>query len=127
MFQIVPQLTVRDLSRSVEFYTQHLGFAAAHSDPPDAPVFVMLEREESRLFLVSEDSREEPYQLDDLANNKRGVGVRLYLEVDDAQEVYRALKEAGVSLLRELAYNEREDYTEFSFSDPDGYEIGVYS
>jgi catechol 2,3-dioxygenase-like lactoylglutathione lyase family enzyme len=127
MFQIIPQLTVQDLSRSVEFYTQRLGFTAALSDPPEAPVFVMLEREESRLFLVSEDSREETYQRDDLAGNKRGVGVRLYLEVDDAQALYHALKEAGVSLLRELAYNEREDYTEFSCSDPDGYEIGIYS
>lgn len=127
MFRIVPQLTVVDIGRSVEFYRDRFAFDVVMQDPPDAPVFAALEREDMGLFLVSEASREEPYQVEDLAANKRGVGVRLYFEVDDAREVYDALCGAGVSVLREIAYNEREDYTEFSVADPDGYEIGVYS
>lgn len=127
MFRIVPQLTVRDVHRSVAFYTGYFGFNVTHEDPPSAPDFVLLEREEASLFLVSEASREEQYQMEELQANKRGVGVRLYLEVDNAQELYNRLKSAGVDILRDITYNEEEDYTEFSLRDPDGYEIGIYS
>jgi len=48
-------------------------------------------------------------------------------EVDDARAVYDALQNSNVEINREITYNEEEDYTEFSFLDPDGYEIGVYS
>jgi catechol 2,3-dioxygenase-like lactoylglutathione lyase family enzyme len=127
VFRTVPQLTVADIGRSVDFYRERFGFAVVMQDPPESPVFAALEREDASLFLVSEASREEPYQVEDLAAHKRGVGVRLYFEVDDAREVCGLLRDAGVTVLRELAYNEREDYTEFSVADPDGYEIGVYS
>ncbi len=126
MFQIVPQLTVRDIGRSREFYCERLGFAVSQADPPEAPVFVALEREDAQLFLVSQDSREEVNQKE-LSANKRGVGVRIYFEVDNARGTYDALRAAGVEINREIAYNEEEDYTEFSFLDPDGYEIGIYS
>jgi catechol 2,3-dioxygenase-like lactoylglutathione lyase family enzyme len=127
VFRIVPQLTVADIGRSVEFYRERLGFSVVMQDPPDEPVFAALEREDASLFLVSEGSREEPYQLEDLKANKRGVGIRLYFEVDDARQLYESLTAAGVVPLRDIAYNEREDYTEFSIADPDGYEVGVYS
>ena len=127
MFGIVPQLTVIDVRKSVEFYRERFGFRVTHLDPPEEPVFAALEREDSTLFLVSEGSREEPYQVEDLKLHKRGVGVRLYFEVDDARVVYNTLNASGVEILREIAINEEEQYTEFSLLDPDGYEIGVYS
>jgi uncharacterized glyoxalase superfamily protein PhnB len=127
MFRIVPQLTVASVKASAAYYQIHFGFEITVADPPDDPVFASLEREDATLFLVSEASREEESHIADLANNKRGVGVRLYLEVDDAREVYDALVSAGVAIFREIAYSEKEEYTEFSVLDPDGYEIGVYS
>src|SRR5713226_6162294 len=127
MFGIVPQLTVRDVRKSVEFYRERFGFRVTHLDPPEEPVFAALEREESSLFLVSEGSREEPYQVEDLKANKRGVGVRVYFEVDDAKVLYDSLRSSGIDILREITTNEEEQYTEFSLLDPDGYEIGVYS
>lgn len=126
MFRIVPQLTVHDIQASVRFYTERLGFAVNVSDPPEAPEFVSLEREDATLFLVSESSRSEGLQ-QDLTANRRGVGVRIYLEVDDAAILYQALKTAGAQINRELTTNEEEQYTEFSLLDPDGYEIGIYS
>jgi catechol 2,3-dioxygenase-like lactoylglutathione lyase family enzyme len=127
MFSVVPQLTVSDMSRSVKFYRKRLGFEVTHKDPEEKPEFVALEREGVSLFLVSQGSREEPYQIEDLQKNKRGVGIRIYFEVDDARADYESLKAASVKIVRELQYNEEEDYTEFSFLDPDGYEIGIYS
>ena len=127
MFSVVPQLTVTDMPRSVKFYRKRLGFEVTHKDPEEKPEFVALEREGVSLFLVSQGSREEPYQLEDLQKNKRGVGIRIYFEVDDAKTEYEALKAASVKIVREIQHNEEEDYTEFSFLDPDGYEIGIYS
>jgi catechol 2,3-dioxygenase-like lactoylglutathione lyase family enzyme len=127
MLSVVPQLTVTDMNRSVKFYRKRLGFEVTHKDPEERPEFVALEREGVSLFLVSQASREEPYQVEDLKRNKRGVGVRIYFEVDDAKEVYDVLKAASVPILRDIAHNEEENYTEFSIQDPDGYEIGIYS
>jgi catechol 2,3-dioxygenase-like lactoylglutathione lyase family enzyme len=132
MFRIVPQLTVKDVAASVRFYEERLGFTATVLDPPEEPAFASLEREDASLFLTA-DKAGPPAgawaALQALQNQQkaRGEGVRLYLEVDDARELYDTLLSAGITPLREIAYNEKEDYTEFSFADPDGYEIGVYS
>jgi uncharacterized glyoxalase superfamily protein PhnB len=127
MFRIVPQLTVKDVSASASFYAERLGFRVSLLDPEEKPIFAALDRDEASLFLVSMGSREEGAQVRDLMRNKCGVGVRLYFEVDDARAVYDSLNGAGISIERDLTYNEKEDYTEFSILDPDGYEIGVYS
>ncbi len=125
--EMIPQLTVASVSASVKFYTKRLGYIVEMSDPPTAPEFVQLVRGDSTLFLVSKSSREEASQLADLQANKVGVGMRLYLEVDDAKALHKELAAARVPILRALAYNEKEDYTEFSVVDPDGYEIGIFS
>jgi catechol 2,3-dioxygenase-like lactoylglutathione lyase family enzyme len=127
MFRIIPQLTVSDIAQSVAFYQRHLGFRVTLADPEETPEFVQMEREDVSLFLVTGASREEAYQQETLKHNARGVGIRLYFEVDNARAVYDALQKAGVPILREIEHNEQEDYTEFSCADPDGYEIGVYS
>jgi catechol 2,3-dioxygenase-like lactoylglutathione lyase family enzyme len=125
---VVPQLTVRHIEASVKFYEEILGFEATLRDPETDPIFVMLENGEASLYLVSEDSREEIYQLQQLkAGDARGTGVRIYFEVENAEAVYRLAQDRGVPVLRALTYNEREDYTDFSIADPDGYEVGVYS
>lgn len=127
MFRTVPQLTVSNVKRSVEFYTKQLGFAVTLRDPEDAPVFVSLEREDATLFLVSEASRDDTDSAEDLAGNKHGVGIRLFFEVDDAKSFYDRARGRGATILRELSNNEEENYAEFVMLDPDGYEIGIYS
>ncbi len=123
MFRIVPQLVVSDLPRSVRFYTHRFGFTVSEEQPD----FVSLEREDAELWLVAASSREEAQQAAELGTNKHGVGVRLFVEVDDARELYEELQEDGVPGLGELTGDETQDYIEFVLVDPDGYEIGVYS
>jgi lactoylglutathione lyase len=127
MLRVVPQLVVADISRSVGFYSNILGFEVSTEDPPGAPEFVSLECEDACLFLVSEASRDDQTLVDDLRVGKRGVGIRLYFEVDDAPALYEHLRLTGVEMLRPLTCNEAEDYSEFLLADPDGYEIGIYS
>lgn len=127
MFRIIPQLGVADLDASVRFYTTHLGFVVEESDPPGSAEFVVLAREETQLFLVADTGRGEATQGRIAAAPERGVGIRLYLEVDDAASEYARLLEAGVAMRQALQRSEAEDYTDFVCLDPDGYEIGIYS
>jgi lactoylglutathione lyase len=127
MFRIVPQLVVADVNRSVGFYSNVLGFVVTLEDPEGAPEFVSLEREDSSLFLVSAASREYREGGADAISGSNGVGVRLYYEVDDAPAFYAQVKDSGAPIVRELTYNDDEDYAEFLMTDPDGYQIGIYS
>jgi predicted enzyme related to lactoylglutathione lyase len=127
MFRIVPQLVVADIDRSVGFYSNVLGFVVALEDPEGAPEFVSLEREDASLFLVSAASRTDQEGGADLGPGKKGAGVRIYFEVNNASDFYKQVKDSGATIVRELTHNEAEDYSEFLIADPDGYEIGIYS
>lgn len=126
MFRIVPQLTVTDIQRSIRFYVEQLGFTVTLEDPPGSPAFVSLEREDVALFLVSDSAQDDPGATSGAAG-RRGNGIRLYFEVDDAAELQAALRRKRVANLGELTFNEAEQYTEFRLLDPDGYDLGVYS
>ena len=127
MTRVIPQLTVADISKSIDFYMTRLGFTVTLLDPPVNPEFAVVELDDASLYFVTGGSREEAYQLADISKNKWGIGVRIYLEVDDAELLHAKLIGLGVTPNRPLSHNEAEDYTEFSILDPDGYEIGIYS
>src|SRR5262249_2951401 len=56
LLKVSPRLPVRDLARTIEFYTSVLNFEASPW-PADAPTFVVLERDDTALqFYVSEQS-----------------------------------------------------------------------
>ncbi len=113
-------LTVASLKRSLEFYQRALGFTVETADPPASPVFLSLFRGGTKLFLISANSRRSAV----FAGRK---GIRLYLEVDNAEDLYRNCQSVGVRIIKELTTNEREGYLEFVMRDPDGFEVGVYS
>lgn len=117
-FRLSPQLSVRNLERSAAFYTAYLDFVVVLRDPPEDPVFVLLEREGVRLFLVRDAV--EP-------TGGRGSGVRLYMEVADVHALCTRLRDAGAEILRPITYNEKEGYYRFVCRDPEGYELGFYA
>ncbi|HSV74211.1 MAG TPA: VOC family protein [Chthonomonadales bacterium] len=121
--QVVPQLRVADMHRSIAFYHDVLGLSPTVLDPPDAPVFASLEAGDVTLFLVADE---------DMPSVKgapavHGAGVRIFFEVDDAEGVYNRLVESDVPVAGPPVRNEEADYVEFRLTDPDGYEICVYS
>jgi predicted enzyme related to lactoylglutathione lyase len=120
LIRVIPQLIVNDIAKSRSFYEKRLGMSATLVDPPKSPKFITMEKDDATLFLITQDE-------DSPEPGKRGVGVRIYFEVDDAKALFEQFKNAGVKIIRDLRYNEHEDYTEFVAADPDGYEIGVYS
>jgi|GEM_PF-3017938 catechol 2,3-dioxygenase-like lactoylglutathione lyase family enzyme len=126
MFRVIPELTVDDMQRSMDFYCGILDFQVSMRDEEGHTDFVSLEKEDAALFLVTEGSRDITKR-EALKLNKRGVGVRLYFEVEDARALHEELKTKELADLGELSYNQEEDYTEFTLIDPDGYCLGFYS
>lgn len=126
MFRIIPELTVDNMQQAMDFYCGILNFQVSMQDEEGNTGFVSLEKEDASLFLVTEGSRDNTKR-EALKRNKRGVGMRLYFEVEDASALHEELKTKELPGLGELSYNEDEDYTEFTLTDPDGYCLGFYS
>lgn len=126
MFRVIPELTVDNMQRSLDFYCGALNFQVSMQDEEGNSDFVSLEKEDAALFLVTEGSRDKTKR-DALMRNKRGVGVRLYFEVEDATALHEELKKRDLAGLGDISYNEEEEYTEFTLTDPDGYCLGFYS
>jgi catechol 2,3-dioxygenase-like lactoylglutathione lyase family enzyme len=100
---------VRDLARTIEFYTSVLNFETSGSWPTDEPTFAILERDDTILqFYMSGQ------------NDSCGFGT-ISIDTDDARSVHSALAEKVViEWGPEVYWYGRR---EFSFRDPDGYAI----
>jgi catechol 2,3-dioxygenase-like lactoylglutathione lyase family enzyme len=103
---IEARMNVRDMSRSVRFYEQLLGFKSSVIWPPDSPEFVILDRDGHRVQLAKGTS--------DATN-------ALWFEVVDIHAFHAAIKEnVAIEWGPEVySYGRRE----FAFKDPDGYLI----
>lgn len=111
-FQVTPRVPVTDLRRTIDFYTQILGFTEDVVWPEDQPTFCILARDTVSLgFFVPDGCR---------TGAKQGT-CDLYIEVDGVRELHTELKdklkiEWGPEV---YSYGRRE----FAFRDPDGYLI----
>jgi catechol 2,3-dioxygenase-like lactoylglutathione lyase family enzyme len=110
LLKVAPRLPVRNLARTIEFYTSVLDFEIDGTPwPADEPAFVILERDDTVLqFYVSEQS------------DQCGFAA-LSIDTDDARSVHTAL--AGKVTIEwgpEVYWYGRR---EFSFRDPDGYAV----
>ena len=108
LLKVSPRLPVRNLARTIEFYTSLLGFEPS-TWPADEPTFVILYRDDTSVqFYVSE-------QGDDC-----GFGT-ISIDTDDARAVHAALVgKVAIEWGPEVYWYGRR---EFSFNDPDGYAI----
>ena len=108
LLKVSPRLPVRNLARTIEFYTSMLGFETS-TWPADKPTFVILDREGANLqFYVSEES------------NPCGHGT-ISIDTDDARALHAALAgKVAIDWGPEVYWYGRR---EFSFHDPDGYAI----
>jgi predicted enzyme related to lactoylglutathione lyase len=110
-------LQVRDLDRSAVFYESRLGLRRLPASPPGAVVFDT----KPVPFAVRE-----PLPGTDLeaATPRPGVGVSLWLLVDDAQAVHDQLAAAGVPIASAPA--DGPFGRMFTFVDPDGYALTIH-
>jgi predicted enzyme related to lactoylglutathione lyase len=110
-------LQVRDLERSASFYETRLGLRRLHTSPPGAVVFDT----KPVPFAVRE-----PLPGTDLeaATPRPGVGVSLWLLVDDSQAVHDQLAAAGVPIASQPV--DGPFGRMFTFVDPDGYALTIH-
>jgi PhnB protein len=119
-----PLLSVRDVEASLAFYTDLLGFTPEGTLLPGAdgkPVFAGVKHGASIVWLDHTEYDELP------PNTPLGVGVELYIALDDAADIdglYQRLKAAGVTLLSEVQDQFWGD-RRFVLQDPDGYRLSI--
>jgi uncharacterized glyoxalase superfamily protein PhnB len=117
MKKAVLELMVDDMERSIQWYTDVLGFKKSMATPEINPVFVSLSNENVDIMLYSrqEFSKEIPK----FKEINLGGSFVLYISVENIQSLYNSIKEKA-KIIQEL---HKTDYgsEEFSLEDPNGY------
>lgn len=118
------ELFVSDMQKSIDFYTDVLGFERMKGEPDYAPV-----RSGSVLIALGPASGlpKKHHFNPEVQNNRRGLGVEIVLEVDDVKSFFEKVKASGykgiLSPLRKQAWGA----TDFRIADPDGYYLRITS
>jgi uncharacterized glyoxalase superfamily protein PhnB len=120
--KLTPNLVVRDVTASLNFYRNVLGFERAISVPDEPPyVFAAASGGNVEIFFNDQKAVAEEYPV--LAAKISG-SFTMYLEVDDLNAVLANVKKhrAKISMpVKDQFYGMRE----FAFEDPDGYTITI--
>ena len=113
---ISPVLLVADLQRSVDYFSNQLGFECqAFGDPPN---FATAARDAAVILiaLAEESERLVPHwQIVDKMWDA-------YIRVDDADAIYAELQERGAGIDYTI-YDAPHGFREFGVQDPDGHDI----
>ena len=113
---ISPFFIVGDVSRSIAFYGERLGFEPAWRDPEDAPFTAILRRDGVQLFVKSENG------IAPVPNNARHPHLRwdvfVFAPDPDALAADFAARGAPFSKLLE---DTSDGLRGFEVTDPDGY------
>lgn len=115
---LTPNLMVKDVSKTVEFYKQILGFNVIATVPEEgAWVFAIVQSGGATLMFQEEKSIKEEYpQLDKFA---QGGGLTFYIHVDDVYALYERLK-GKVTIAKDL-HKTFYGSTDFAIEDCNGY------
>lgn len=117
---ITPNLLVRDVAKSVEFYRDVLGFTMGETVPDTAPfVFVWMKRDDVSVFLNDIKAAEHDYPA--AATMPQGGTVTMFFIVSDVDGYHAqvAPKAKVILPLKTQFYGMRE----FAVTDPDGHII----
>jgi uncharacterized glyoxalase superfamily protein PhnB len=121
---IQPLISVRDVSASIRFYTELLGFTLEGDPLPGQdghPVFAVVRYGTTGLNLDHTEYDELP------PNVPVGVGVELYVSLDadvDIEALYERVQVAGVTIIQSLRPQFWGD-KRFVIQDPDGYRLSL--
>jgi uncharacterized glyoxalase superfamily protein PhnB len=116
--KLTPNLVVRDLKKSLDFYTRVLGFAPGMHVPDDPPyVFAAVTAGSVEIFL--NDRTEVAKDLPELA--EREPSLCLYIEVDDVEGLHTKLSAADAAAVLKPPHTQFYGMREFVAKDPDGH------
>jgi predicted enzyme related to lactoylglutathione lyase len=113
---ISPVLLVADLTRSIDYYRDRLGFTCAiYGEPAN---FAVAERDDAVILLAVAEEAERivpHWRIVDKMWNA-------YIRVDDVEAIYAEVQERGAPIDYTI-YNAPSGFREFGVSDPDGHDI----
>lgn len=117
---VSPSLTVDDITRSVHFYTEALGFFISQSWADGSALRgVMLKAGSCELGLSQDDWAEG-------RERKKGMGFRLWCETQqDVDGLAARVRSKGYPLTQEPKDDRAWGVRSFSLDDPDGYHITI--
>ncbi len=121
--KLTPNLVVRDVAASMEFYRTVLGFQPAITVPEQPPfVFGSVTSGGVEIFFNDQKVVAEDYPA--LGTRPIGGSLTLFMEVEGIEEVLAAVQKSAAKItmpLKEQFYGMRE----FAFEDPEGWIITV--
>jgi uncharacterized glyoxalase superfamily protein PhnB len=121
--KLTPNLVVRDVAASMEFYRSVLGFQTAITVPEQPPyVFGSVVAGSVEIFFNDQKAVAEEYPA--LGAKPIGGSLTLFMEVEGIEEILAAVKKSGAKItmpLKEQFYGMRE----FAFEDPEGWVITI--
>jgi uncharacterized glyoxalase superfamily protein PhnB len=121
--KLTPNLVVRDVAASMQFYKSVLGFQPAITVPDQAPyVFGSVTSGGVEIFFNDHKTVAEDYPA--LGAKPIGGSLTLFIEVEGIEEILAAVKKNGAKItmpLKEQFYGMRE----FAFEDPEGWIVTI--
>src|SRR6185295_10040943 len=109
-----PVFSVSDISATIRWYEEQLGFIGDPFPPSEPYVFAILRRDDVEIML----QRLEGYEKPDLYNSRPGGVWDAYIRVEGVQDLFQSVKdEMIVKPLRRQPYGNWE----FEVRDPNGY------
>jgi len=121
--KLTPNLVVRDVAASVNFYCSVLGFQPGMK-VPDAPpyVFASVVKDNVEIFFNDHKAMEEDYPA--LLSRTIGGTLTLYVEVEGIEDILRQVEKAGAKIIMPLK-TQFYGIREFAFEDCDGWVLTV--
>jgi len=121
--KLTPNLVVRDVAASVNFYCSVLGFQPGMKVPDDPPyVFASVIMDKVEIFFNDHKAVEEDYP--GLVSRPIGGTLTLFIEVEGIEEVLAAVQKSAAKIimpLKQQFYGMRE----FAFEDPEGWIVTI--
>ena len=121
--KLTPNLVVRDVAASMEFYRSVLGFQTAIT-VPDQPPYVFGSVTAGAVEIFFNDQKVVAADYPALGAKPIGGSLTLFMEVEGIEEILAAVKKSGSKItmqLKEQFYGMRE----FAFEDPQGWIITI--
>ena len=114
---LIPELSVKDIQKSKQFYLEILGFQLDYERVEDNFAFVSLD--EAQIMIEQSNGYWQTGEL----KYPYGRGVNFQIEVKDIEILLRNLKKHNVALFRDIMTNSYSGFIqkEFIVQDPDGY------
>lgn len=121
--KLIPELSVTDITKSLHFYTDILGFSVAYERPEEGFAFLIMGEVE---LMLDEIGKGRTWETGDLTP-PLGRGVNFQIEVENVDDMLERIKKNEIELFLELEekWYRVEDHEsgnrQFLVQDPDGY------